>query len=184
MIVYQIKNLVNGKVYVGQTIQEDKRRWEEHKSYAKTKKHPLYNSMRKHGLENFEFSILDTAQTLEELNAKEKHFLDLAKANGAVYNLREAGTNKTHSIESKLRMSESQKKAHERRRNNGGDGGWIRKDGGAMLGKAHPKKGKPGRKFTIEERIKHSLLVKSKVNTKGKTWKLVNGKRVWMEKNT
>lgn len=182
MIVYQIKNLVNGKVYIGQTIQEGHQRWYEHKSSAKRGKHPLYNSMKKHGLDNFEFSVLDTAQTLEELNFKEKHYLDLARSNGEVYNLREAGNNKIHSEESKLRMSEAQKKAHERRRNNGGDGGWTRIDGGSMLGKAHPKKGKPGKKWSEETKARHSIIVKNRVKTKGKTWKLVDGKRVWMEK--
>lgn len=182
MIVYQIKNLINDKVYIGQTIQEDMRRWEEHKSASKKGKLPLYNSMRKHGINNFEFSILDTAQSLEELNQKEKYYLDLAKTTNKVYNLREAGANKKHSEESKIRMAEAQKKAHERRRNNGGDGGWTRKDGGAMLGKSHPAKGNPGRKYTTEEKIRHSEIVKNRVNTKGKTWKLVNGKRVWMER--
>lgn len=47
MIVYQIKNLINNKVYIGQTVQEDMRRWKEHKSASKKGKLPLYNSMRK-----------------------------------------------------------------------------------------------------------------------------------------
>jgi group I intron endonuclease len=146
--------------------------------------------MKKHGLENFEFSILDTAQTLEELNTKEKHYLDLAKANGEVYNLREAGLNKTHSEESKLRMSESQKRAHERRRNNGGDGGWTRKDGGPMKGKkwGENHRGKlpeviaKRRDWISKNKDEFINAIKNGLDTKGKTWKLIDGKRVWMEK--
>lgn len=34
-----------------------------------------------------------------------------------------------------------QKAAHARRRDEGTEGGWTRKDGGPMLGKEHPNKG-------------------------------------------
>jgi len=37
--------------------------------------------------------------------------------------------------------TKSQKEAHAKRRANGTEGGWKRKDGGAMRGKTHPNKG-------------------------------------------
>jgi hypothetical protein len=55
MYIYTIKNLVNGKMYVGQTIQSNaKMRWYSHcDMMRKGKKSYLYDSMRKHGIENF-----------------------------------------------------------------------------------------------------------------------------------
>jgi hypothetical protein len=53
MIIYTIKNLLDGKIYVGQTIQSNaKMRWYGHQADAcKGKKTHLYNSMRKYGVE-------------------------------------------------------------------------------------------------------------------------------------
>ena len=182
MVIYEIRNKVNGKVYIGQTIQEANRRWLEHVSIARSNKnHPLYNSMRKHGTNNFSFTVIDSASSIDELNEKERSHLDIARANGNVYNIREAGNNKTHSEESITRMQEAQRAAHARRRSLGIDT-WTRRDGGPMLGKAHPAKGKPGKKRTLEQIVNIRAATKaSGALRKGMTWRVVDGKRVWME---
>jgi len=59
--VYQIKNLVNGKVYVGSSVNVD-RRWNKHIQRLRSGKHEnsyLLNSWRKYGETNFEFSLLE-----------------------------------------------------------------------------------------------------------------------------
>jgi len=56
---------------------------------------------------------------------------------------------------------------HARRRENGTEGGWVRQDGGAMKGKSHPNKGGTSANKGLKA---------------GMTWKVVNGKRVWMNK--
>jgi hypothetical protein len=85
------------------------------------------------------------------------------------YNIRQGGDNRLHSEESKQRMSEAQKAAHARRRANGGDGGWTRRDGGPMKGK------------TCSEEHKRKVGLANKGKMKGKTWKLIDSRRVWME---
>ena len=139
MHIYKITNLVNGKIYIGQTVQKNPMmRWYGHTACARKGKHShLYNSMRKYGIENFVWQLIDTANCLDDLNAKEKYWLDFHRAESDVYNAREAGGNKLHSAESKLRMQEAQKQAHARRRAEGREGGWKRKDGGPMKGKQH-----------------------------------------------
>ena len=62
-------------------------------------------------------------------------------------------------------------------------GGWKRRDGGPMKGKVHPKKGISGMWSMPEEakeKIRQVQLERS--GTKGKTWKLIDGKRTYMEK--
>jgi group I intron endonuclease len=147
MLIYKITNLVHGRVYIGQTIQSNpKARWYSHWDYVrKGRKSYLYDSMRKHGMNNFSWEIIDQANSIEELNELEAKWLDHYRAIGEVYNNREAGGNKKHSSESIERMSVAQKLRHATRK----VGGWKRIDGGPMLGKSHPGK---GAKRTQEQR--------------------------------
>jgi group I intron endonuclease len=164
MYIYKITNVINDKIYIGQTIQSNaKMRWYSHVADARGgKPGHLYNAIRKYGVDNFVWQIIDTANSIEDLNLKEQHWLEKLRETNEVYNLRTAGNNKLHSEESKLRMSESQKAAHARRRQLGTEGGWKRIDGGPMLGKSHPKKGKPSKKWSEEAKAKLSLVAKER----------------------
>ena len=77
--VYKIQNLINGKVYIGSS-QNVQKRWLEHKNTAKNpnNKHyqyPLYRAFRKYGLENFNFSIIGTYNTKEEMEQAEYDYI-------------------------------------------------------------------------------------------------------------
>ncbi len=67
-VIYRIRNKVNGKCYVGQTVMlNPKRRLQAHaRSTA-----PIGRAIRKYGLENFEFQVIDWALTKEWLDKKE-----------------------------------------------------------------------------------------------------------------
>ena len=185
MYIYKITNQINGKVYIGQTVQSNpKMRWYSHCDYVrKGKKSHLYDSMRKHGINNFLWEVIDSATDINELNLKEQQWLNHYKSISNVYNNREAGGNKLHSIESKIRMQEAQRKAHARRRAEGREGGWKRIDGGPMKGKVHPRKGTKGL-WNMPESAKEKLrqIQIERSGTRGKTWKLVDGKRIYTEK--
>ena len=186
MHVYKITNMINGKVYIGQTVQDNpKMRWYGHTACArKGKKSHLYDSMRKHGADNFVWQIIDRAENIDQLNSKEKYWLDFYRAESDVYNAREAGNNKLHSMASIERMCESQKQAHARRRAEGREGGWTRIDGGPMKGKTHPRKGTFGLWHMPESaKIKQRQIQLERSGTRGKTWKTVDGKRVYTEKS-
>ena len=160
MHIYKITNTVNNKMYIGQTIQKNpKMRWYDH--FARTRRgqnNHLYNSMRLYGIENFSWEVIDSANTLDELNNKEQYWLDEYRKITEVYNLREAGGNKTHSIESIERMKAAQKLRHATQT----VGGWKRKDGGPMKGRSHPKKGKPSKKWSDEAKARLSLIAKER----------------------
>ena len=91
MEIYKIENLVNGKVYIGQTVKTFKERYNfkgegiirvlaylemrgtKRSDYTETlygNRH-LLSSIKKYGVENFTVEIIDTAETIEELNSKE-----------------------------------------------------------------------------------------------------------------
>lgn len=181
MHIYRITNTVNNKMYIGQTIQKNpKMRWYDHCSRAKNgQNNHLYNSIRLYGIENFIWEVIDSAATLDELNIKEQHWLDQYRKITEVYNLREAGNNKTHSEQSKEKMSAVQKLRHATTK----VGGWKRRDGGPMLGKSHPRKGTSGlwnMPDEAKEKLRKVQLERS--GTRGKTWKNVNGKRVYTPK--
>ena len=177
MYIYKITNLINNKIYIGQTVQKNpKMRWYAHLAYARNgvKAH-LYDSIRKYGKENFKWEVLQQANDIDELNILETRWADLCRLQGFVlYNNRQTGNNKLHSEKSKQKMKESQRAAHARRRAEGTEGGWKRIDGGAMKGK----------KLTDEQKQKRREIM-AEVNKKtsgGKTWIILNGKRTWVSK--
>lgn len=140
MYIYTITNLVNGKMYVGQTVQSNaKMRWYAHcDMMRKGKKSHLYDSMRKYGIDNFNWTVVDTANSIDQLNELETAWANkLRNAGITLYNNRETGGNKKHSASSIEKM----KQVHKLRHANNIISGWKRRDGGGMLGKSHPRKG-------------------------------------------
>ena len=77
--IYKITNKVNNNSYIGQSVNIEKR-WERHKiSYKNEFDHNynnhLYRAMRKYGLENFTFEIIEICNQ-EELNNKERYYIE------------------------------------------------------------------------------------------------------------
>lgn len=63
--IYLLRNTVNGKVYVGQSI-HIRRRWHEHKKYAKWgHKSHLYDAIRKYGKEAFAVEVLEECSPID-----------------------------------------------------------------------------------------------------------------------
>lgn len=76
MIIYYIKNKINGKLYIGQTTKTIDKRIANHLQQAKIKTdRKLYNAIRKYGWDNFEYGIICHCDTLEELNQKETEYI-------------------------------------------------------------------------------------------------------------
>ena len=77
--IYKITNLVNGKAYVGQAKNIDKR-WNQEKSASKNQNnlgynYPLMKSFRKYGIENFSFEVIEECK-IEELNDREIYWIE------------------------------------------------------------------------------------------------------------
>jgi group I intron endonuclease len=69
--IYKITN-PKGKIYIGQSIQIEKR-WERYKYNNSNKQTKLYNSFKKYGYENHTFEVLEKCN-LEQLNEKETYW--------------------------------------------------------------------------------------------------------------
>lgn len=92
--IYKITNLINGNSYIGQSI-NIKLRWNKHRSVAfqpnsESYYYPLYRAIRKYGLDNFEFSILEECSE-ELLNVRELFW-------GNYYDVYQNGYNQTSGI--------------------------------------------------------------------------------------
>ena len=77
MYIYKITNLLNNKIYIGQVYNKSiYDRFRRHISEAKpTSKSYIGRAIAKYGFENFTIKEIDTANTLEELNEKEKYWI-------------------------------------------------------------------------------------------------------------
>lgn len=89
--IYKIENLINHKCYIGQSRNINKR-WTDHRVAAFNKNdkgydYPLYRAIRKYGLNNFDFSIIEEC-SIKELNEKEKYWISFYQAE---YNQTEGG---------------------------------------------------------------------------------------------
>jgi group I intron endonuclease len=107
--IYIIKNKINKKIYVGQTVCP-KQRWKQHISHMKNninKSPHLYSSMNKYGLENFVFIIIKECESLEKANNAECFWIECLKTRDKNFgfNVKEGGNNGLHSAETKLKMS-------------------------------------------------------------------------------
>lgn len=98
--VYKISNKINGKSYIGRSINIHKR-FIAHKNRAFNSNSnnynlPLYKDMRKYGIENFTFDILEECEE-SELDEREKHYIRQYKANGPDgYNQSDGGNDSGH----------------------------------------------------------------------------------------
>ena len=93
MWIYKITNIQNNKVYIGQTIRSVQDRFNRHISDAL---HDIINThfaraIKKYGKENFLIEIIDTAQSQNELNEKEKYWIQY-------YNSVKEGYNETDAL--------------------------------------------------------------------------------------
>lgn len=107
MIIYMATNKVNGKSYVGQTINSLEQRKREHIRHAMNNKDNSYfhNALRKHDAYSFEWGVLDECSTLERLNMLEVFYIGFYDTFGNGYNLTEGGNNAMCSDETKLILS-------------------------------------------------------------------------------
>lgn len=88
--IYKITNNINGKIYIGQSI-DIYERWRRHKLLGKSKnistperKYPLYIAMHKYGIDNFSFEILLQCSP-SELNDQEECYIQKYSSDSAKY---------------------------------------------------------------------------------------------------
>lgn len=101
--IYLIRNIVNGKGYVGQTTLTAMQRFGLHKSKYRSPRHDrnsaLHQAMRKYGESNFSIIVIEECP-VSQLNSRETHYIREMKTfapTGHGYNLNEGGGALRHS---------------------------------------------------------------------------------------
>ena len=107
--IYMIQNLVNGKMYIGQAV-DIERRWRHHRSVLRGNDHDnkhLQRAWNKYGEDNFEFTIIcECAES--QLNTMEEYYIfELMSYDGRV------GYNKTYGGEGCRPTEETRRKQSE-----------------------------------------------------------------------
>lgn len=87
--IYKIENLINNKVYIGQSVDIPKR-WREHRSAAfnsnsKDYNMLIYKAFRKYGIENFSFEIIEEVEK-DQLNEREIYWIEKYNSYNKGYN--------------------------------------------------------------------------------------------------
>lgn len=110
-IIYGWYNTKSGKWYIGQTIDEECR-FKRHINNAINKKdnNKFHNALRKYGLENWVYCVLEDNVLRENLNLKEIEWIEYYDSFYGGYNLTTGGdTNCIVSEETRIKISESRK---------------------------------------------------------------------------
>lgn len=108
--IYKITNKINGKIYVGLTIQGTGVRYLHHLYEARSgSTFPIHRAIRKYGESNFEVTTIVSIETQEELKNLEKFYIKELKANNRQfgYNMTEGGDGtfgRLHSEETKEKI--------------------------------------------------------------------------------
>lgn len=59
-VIYKITNILNGKIYIGQTTKSIEKRFGQHKCATGNRNSSISSSIRKYGEENFSIEIIDS----------------------------------------------------------------------------------------------------------------------------
>lgn len=94
-IIYKAVNTANQKIYIGQTTRslEERKYYHNYRALNEpeiTTTH-FINAIRKYGINNFEWSIIDSAQNKDELNKKEIHWINYYDSVNNGYNMQNGG---------------------------------------------------------------------------------------------
>ena len=88
MFVYLIRNLANGKCYIGKTSRSVAARWRQHKTEARIGRYnwPIYKDMREQGFESFEVTTLGACDNSRRLAQMERACIRAHNAVAEGYN--------------------------------------------------------------------------------------------------
>lgn len=91
--IYIVKNKINGKLYVGQSVQIEER-WKDEIQESQRKEHKsnskFIRALRKYGSENFEFSVLEECSS-DNLDEREIYYIKKYNSAETGYNIQLGG---------------------------------------------------------------------------------------------
>ena len=107
--IYKITNKINNKPYIGQTTLIPQKRWNNYKTLNCKKQPKLYNALKKYGVDNFIFEVIDNSATNQiSLNQLEEQYIQKYDSIKMGYNNKHGGSYGKHTQETKQNISKSQ----------------------------------------------------------------------------
>ena len=77
MIIYKVTNIINNKIYIGQTIHSLNIRKSQHeRSHEYGYKTAFSNAIKKYGKENFIWEIINETDSIHHINTIESFYID------------------------------------------------------------------------------------------------------------
>jgi group I intron endonuclease len=111
--IYAIRNAVNGKTYVGQAA-DIERRWTQHRSNLNCNRHfnqHLQHAWNKYGADAFGFMVIEYCSA-DQLDEREIHHIAICRSQGDCYNMTDGGGGARGFVptyETRQKISRSQK---------------------------------------------------------------------------
>lgn len=177
MYIYKITNLINGKIYIGQTT----RSINESKSYYGSG-FKIKGEIYKYGKENFSKDIIEVCYTKEELDLKEEYWISYYDSTNPEkgLNLRTGGNKSKFSDEFKEKMSNALSGENNPFFGKNHSEESIKKMVESKIGKKNPNYGKSMKDSTKEKLSKALTGIKRSNDTKEKMSKAAK-KRTYLE---
>jgi group I intron endonuclease len=162
MIIYKIKNNINGKIYIGQTINKLTARISQH---LNRKNGSLINlALNKYGINSFDISVIDNAEDRTTLTEKECYWIktfNCKTPNG--YNLTDGGEGlKGICISTRIKMSNNKKgkllsSEHKQKLSNANKGKVSNRKGKTMSKEAKIKISKANKGKIVSQETKDKI---------------------------
>lgn len=153
--IYKITNQIDGKIYIGQTVQKVWSRWNSHRNMAKRGKDLFfYRAIRKHGEENFIVEHIGAAENKTWADYLERVYIRIHNTTNQDfgYNMTYGGQGGLHIPENKIKIGEKSKEwwavPENRKRASESRKGLLVGERNPMFG-THPE-GKPHTEETIQ----------------------------------
>lgn len=73
--IYKITNIINNKIYIGQTVQDVNRRWRQHVTMDYKKNYYLGKAIHKYGEKSFKIEVVEICEE-SKLDEKEKYYIN------------------------------------------------------------------------------------------------------------
>ena len=87
MIIYKITNKINGKIYIGQTVNTLNHRWNQHirETFSIKKRTYFHNAIAKYGVDAFIVEVIEEVDTVEKMNEREVYWISFYQSNDKRY---------------------------------------------------------------------------------------------------